>query len=103
MVLAREGMASIGDLRYYADAKAEDLATPMAKAQLGAALAFYGEQRRADAMFRLAAGQAPRQRPAMTAAGVPDYGSHLRDAAAVLALAAEAHSDAVDAVRLGRR
>src|SRR5690625_808367 len=34
MVLAREGRASIGDLRYYADAKATDFATPMARAQL---------------------------------------------------------------------
>ncbi len=99
MVLAREGMASIGDLRYYADTKAGDLATPMAKAQLGAALAFYGEQRRADAMFRLAAAQA-RGQDADDLGWRADYGSHLRDAAALLALAAEAHSDAVDAGRL---
>lgn len=95
MVLAREGRASIGDLRYYADAKAGDFATPMAKAQLGAALSYYGEQRRADAMFRLAASQA------VEAGGEDrgwraDYGSHLRDAAALLALAAEARSNAVD-------
>src|SRR5690625_2849924 len=95
MVLAREGRASIGDLRYYADAKATDFATPMARAQLGAALSYYGEQRRADAMFRLAASQA------IEASGEDrgwraDYGSHLRDAAAVLALAAEARSEAID-------
>lgn len=95
MVLAREGRASIGDLRYYADAKAGDFATAMAKAQLGAALALYGEQRRADAMFRLAASQV------LDAGGEDrgwraDYGSHLRDAAAVLALSAEARSEAVD-------
>jgi uncharacterized protein YfaS (alpha-2-macroglobulin family) len=99
MVLAREGRASIGDLRYYADAKAEDLATPMAKAQLGAALAFYGEQQRADGMFRLAADQL-RAQADEDRGWRPDYGSHLRDAAAVLALAAEARSDAVDAGRL---
>ena len=95
MVLAREGRASIGDLRYYADAKADALATPMARAQLGAALAFYGERARSDRLFRMAttqvltASDAERGRRA-------DYGSHLRDAAAVLALAAEAGSDAVD-------
>ncbi len=99
MVLAREGMASIGDLRYYADAKAGDLATPMAKAQLGAALAAYGEQRRADAMFRLAADQL-RTQAGEDRGWRPDYGSRLRDAAAVLALAAESRSDAVDAGRL---
>lgn len=99
MVLAREGMASIGDLRYYADAKAEALATPMAKAQLGAALAFYGEQRRADAMFRVAEAQALGAGPEQRGWRV-DYGSQLRDGAAVLALAAEARSAAIDSRRL---
>ncbi|MEM6622900.1 MAG: alpha-2-macroglobulin family protein [Pseudomonadota bacterium] len=99
MVLARQGRASIGDLRYYADARADRLATPMAKAQLGAALAMYGEQRRADAMFRLAADQALSPPPGELGWRA-DYGSHLRDGAAVLALAAEAGSDAVDVSRL---
>ena len=39
MVLAREGRAAIGDLRYYADTRADAFATPLAQAQLGAALA----------------------------------------------------------------
>lgn len=95
LVLAREGAASIGDLRYYADVKAEDFATPMAKAQLGAALAMYGEQRRADAMFRLAATEA--KAPDGDERGWRlDYGSRLRDGAAVLALAAEAGSTVAD-------
>ena len=55
MVLAREGAAAIGDLRYYADVKGDAFATPTAMAQLGAALAAYGDQPRADAMFRRAA------------------------------------------------
>ena len=95
MVLAREGSASIGDLRYFADAKAEAFATPLAKAQLGSALAAYGEQKRADRMFRLAASDAvsrPRGRRSLRA----DYGSTLRDAAGVLALSVEAGSDAVN-------
>ncbi len=99
MVLAREGGASIGDLRYFADAKAEALATPLAKAQLGAALAYYGEQHRADQMFRLAANQVQRtenQRGYWRS----DYGSNLRDAAGVLALSIEAGSDAFDQKRL---
>ncbi|MEM6663801.1 MAG: alpha-2-macroglobulin family protein, partial [Pseudomonadota bacterium] len=95
MVLAREGAASIGDLRYFADAKAEAFATPLAKAQIGAALAYYGEQVRADRMFRLAADEvlnATDERRGWRS----DYGSHLRDGAALIALAAEAGSNAVN-------
>ena len=51
MVLAREGAASMGDLRYFADVKETAFATPLASAQLGAALALYGDQLRADRMF----------------------------------------------------
>src|SRR5207249_11270188 len=35
-VLARNGAAPIGDLRYFADTKLDDFATPIAKAQLAA-------------------------------------------------------------------
>ena len=38
-VLARNGVAPIGDLRYLADTKLSSLATPIAKSQLAAALA----------------------------------------------------------------
>ena len=96
MVLAREGSASIGDLRYYADAKGTAFGSPLAKAQLGAALALYGEQRRADAMFTLAAtGSGDRGR-----GWRDDYGTPLRDAAGALTLAVESGSDAVDTDRL---
>ncbi len=54
MVLAREGAAAIGDLRYYVDVKGDAFSTPLSMAQLGAALASYGDQTRADAMFRRA-------------------------------------------------
>jgi uncharacterized protein YfaS (alpha-2-macroglobulin family) len=98
MVLAREGQASIGDLRYYADRRAEAFATPFAQAQLGLALASYGEQARADRMFRLAsAGAVAGEAETLWRA---DYGSGLRDAAGVLALAAEAGSGAVDRTAL---
>ncbi len=101
MVLAREGEASIGDLRYYADAKGESLSTPLAQAQLGSALALYGEQRRADDLFRLAGAGVDlenRRRGWRT-----DYGSNLRDAAGVLALSASAGSEAVDSAALVKR
>ena len=97
MVLAREGAAAIGDLRYYADVKGDAFGTPMAQAQLGAALASYGDQPRADAMFRkavasLEAAKATKVDQIYRA----DYGTHTRDMAAVLTLAVEAGSDAVD-------
>ncbi len=97
MVLAREGAAAIGDLRYYADVKAAAFDTPIAAAQLGAALASYGDQRRADAMFaeaaRLVASRATGEEAQHWRA---DYGTRLRDAAALLALASEAGSTAID-------
>lgn len=104
MVLAREGAAAVGDLRYYADVKAAAFDTPIASAQLGAALAAYGDQTRADAMFR----QAGRQMLARQGADGPqvlraDYGTNRRDAAAVLALATEAGSTAVNAAMLSDR
>ncbi|HEY0920575.1 alpha-2-macroglobulin family protein, partial [Devosia sp.] len=47
--LARAGRAAIGDLRYYAEARLDAFGTPLAKAQLGAALALYGDRTRAAA------------------------------------------------------
>ena len=97
MVLAREGAARMGDLRYFADVKAGNFATPMSLAQLGAALASYGDQTRADRMFALAMarinGISGQERHLWRA----DYGTRLRDRAAVLTLAVEAGSNAVDA------
>lgn len=101
MVLAREGAANIGDLRYYADEKAAAFDTPIAAAQLGAALAFYGEQVRADAMFAAAMAAVTRRLAAdEDRLWRSDYGTDQRDAAAVLTLAVEAGSAAVDRDRL---
>jgi hypothetical protein len=96
MVLAREGAAAVGDLRYYADVKGEDFATPIAQAQLGAALASYGDQPRADAMFRRAAAKLAGLAPDEGLIWRVDYGTQYRDAAALLTLAVEAGSTAVD-------
>jgi uncharacterized protein YfaS (alpha-2-macroglobulin family) len=97
MVLAREGAAAIGDLRYYADVKGDAFATPAAMAQLGAALASYGDQPRADAMFaRAGAAVDALADGAAEQIFRADYGTDLRDAAAVLALATEAGSAAVN-------
>ena len=50
-VLARNGAAPIGDLRYLADTKLSNLATPIAKSQLAAALALVGDKARAERVY----------------------------------------------------
>jgi len=102
LVLARSGKASMGDLRYYADVKADAFATPLAAAQVGAALALYGDQLRADRMFAVAGEKLARTAPE-GAVWRSDYGTPLRDAAGVLKLAAEVGSTAVDRATLGQR
>ncbi len=101
MVLAREGTAAIGDLRYYADVKAENFATPLALGQLGAALAMYGDQPRADAMFR--AGYALLLRQGLQSERFSfrrDFGTRRRDATGLLTLAAQSGSDAIPLAEL---
>lgn len=86
-VLARSGKASIGDLRYYVETKIDNFGTALAKAQIGAALALYGDRRRSADAFE-AAFASLRTTDAKDA-WRGNYGSSLRDKAAVLALAAE--------------
>ncbi len=100
-VLARESAAQMGDLRYYADVKGDAFDSPLAAAQLGAALAAYGDPTRADAMFARAARMiAAHESTAEPRGWRDDYGTRLRDSAGVLALAVEAGSNAVDAADL---
>ncbi len=89
-VLARNGVAPVGDLRYIADVKLADLATPIAKAQIGAALAMLGDKARADRVF-LAALDAIAPEPKLDL-GRADFGSALRDSAALVTLASEGHA-----------
>jgi len=86
-VLARNKKASIGDLRYYSDAKLQAFSSPMAVAQLAASLALYGDQQRSDATFTAALSLAQANPEHDNARS--DYGSRLRDGAAMLALAGE--------------
>jgi len=86
-VLARNGMAPVGDLRYIADVKLSQLGTPAAQAEIGAALAMLGDKLRAEKAFRAAAGALPNE--VEPKGGRVDFGSPLRDAAAVVTLAAE--------------
>ena len=86
-VLARNKKASVGDLRYYADTQLEAFKSPMAVAQLAAALALYGDAQRSEQTFQTALQLAK----SMTDYDYwrSDYGSRLRDGAAILSLAAD--------------
>ena len=94
-VLARNGRPVMADLRYLAGQRLDALATPLAKAQLGAALALLGDRARSATVFA-AATTALAAEPD-TRDYREDYGSKLRDSAAVLALAAEAGLNAASA------
>ena len=93
-VLARNGAAPVGDLRYIADVKLSDVATPIAKAQIAAALAMVGDKARADNAY-LAALDAIAPQPKLDL-GRADFGSALRDAAALVTLASEGRRAAED-------
>lgn len=86
-VLARNGLAPVGDLRYIADTKLDALATPIARAQLAAALALMGDRVRAERVYASALAQL--QPKPQLVFGREDYGSTLRDAAAFVSLASE--------------
>ena len=86
-VLARNGVAPVGDLRYIADTKLGELTTPIAKAQVAAALSMLGDKARADRVY-LAALDAIAPQPKLDL-GRADYGSVLRDSAALVTLASE--------------
>ena len=88
-VLARNGVAPLGDLRYIADAKLNDLATAIAKAQIAAALGMLGDRVRAERVYASALDHIkPQAVPELSSRA--DYGSTLRDAAALITLASEA-------------
>ncbi|GGC54872.1 alpha-2-macroglobulin family protein [Chelatococcus reniformis] len=87
-VLARNRRPVMGDLRYFADTKLGDFATPLARAQIGAALALLGDRGRAQTAFGAAADALAAARDGGVSR--PDYGSRLRDGAALIALGAEA-------------
>ncbi|WP_036261946.1 alpha-2-macroglobulin family protein [Methylocapsa aurea] len=99
-VLARNGRPVMGDLRYLADAKIDRLDTPLARAQLAAALALLGDRGRAMAVFAKATDR-------LSTIGNPlyssaDYGSRLRDGAGLLALAVETSMPAAEIFRASK-
>lgn len=89
-VLAEAGVGEIGATRYMHDAVGLDLPTPLAMAQVGAALALMGDTGRAGEAFDRALAAQDRR----NAAG--DYGSQIRDLAAIVTLAAETKVPGID-------
>ena len=87
-VLARNGRAVMGDLRYLADTKIAAFPTPLARGQIAAGLALLGDRGRAQATFASALQRLREIRD--DGSYRPDYGSRLRDGAGLLALASEA-------------
>jgi alpha-2-macroglobulin len=86
-VLSRNRRASISDLRYYSESELDKFSNPMSRAQLGASLALYGDQSGAERAFG-SAFELAKSLPS-NSGWRSDYGSTLRDGAAMLALAAE--------------
>jgi uncharacterized protein YfaS (alpha-2-macroglobulin family) len=84
-VLARAKADDLGALRYFNDTQMTRLPSQLAKAQLAAALAAYGDATRATAAYAAALAPPSPRGPALR---YIDYGSDLRDSAAALAFAA---------------
>ncbi|WP_374652970.1 alpha-2-macroglobulin [Dongia sp.] len=84
-VLARAKEAKLSELRYLADNYLDRMPTGLALAQLGTALALNGDMARANAAFDAALLAANRARRPLL-----DYGSDLRDIAAIVTLLSEA-------------
>ncbi|MGE3143598.1 MAG: alpha-2-macroglobulin, partial [Hyphomonadaceae bacterium] len=93
-VLAHGGRADVSQLRYFHDARLNDEPSPLARAQIGAALAYLGDRARARHAFEMA-------ERALGYRNTGDwYQTPVRDLAGVLALAAEAgETRLVDRVR----
>jgi alpha-2-macroglobulin len=84
-VLARAKSDDLDTLRYFNDTQLMRLPTQLAKAQVAAALAQYGDAPRAAAAYDAALETGP---PRPEGLRYVDYGSELRDGAAVLSFAA---------------
>jgi len=98
-VLARNGRPVMGDLRYLGDQKLDLFTTPIARAQLAAGLALLGDRSRAEPLFRAALDRLGAI--ATDRSWRHDYGSPLRDGAAILALMAESGRPASDWSKAG--
>jgi alpha-2-macroglobulin len=85
-VLARGGRTPVGELRYYIDSRLGRFTTPLALAHLGSAASLTGDAARAEMAFAQALTALDKAEPE---AFRSDYGSNLRDRAAIITLASE--------------
>jgi alpha-2-macroglobulin len=99
-VLARNGRQVMGDLRYLAEAKIDSFESPLARAQLAAALALLGDRTHALAVFGKATDRLSTIGNPLYSS--PDYGSRLRDGAGVLALGIETQMPAPEILRVSK-
>jgi len=83
-VLSTAKGGDLSGLRYLNDNYLRRMPSALAAAQLGAALALHGDQQRAAEAFKAAIGRVDRERRWMR-----DYGSSLRDLAAIITLMVE--------------
>ncbi|MBA4338592.1 MAG: alpha-2-macroglobulin [Hyphomonas sp.] len=98
-VLAKAGQADISRLRYLHDRELENIASPLARAHIGAGLAYLGDRARAASAFKSAESKLGYTN------GGDYYQTPLRDLAGILALAGEAELPSVVerlATRLGK-
>ncbi|WP_446011580.1 alpha-2-macroglobulin family protein [Candidatus Electrothrix sp.] len=91
-VLARTGQGRHEDARYLFDTWFNKISSPLAKAQLAGALALLGDQKRAMKGLKAALDQTK----AHPTASWSNYGSHLRDLAALIHIIAESGTTEVD-------
>jgi uncharacterized protein YfaS (alpha-2-macroglobulin family) len=87
-------------LRYYADTRLDRFSTPLAQAQLGAALSMMGDKPRAERAFAAALDSLDMADANAAYTYRADYGSDLRDSAALVTLATETHVSTVEAPKL---
>ncbi|KAB0266010.1 alpha-2-macroglobulin family protein [Microvirga brassicacearum] len=99
-VLARNGRPVMGDLRYLADTKFAEFGSPLARAQIAAALALLGDRARAQKAFASATELLTTEKDDGSYRG--DYGSRLRDGAGLLTLASETDNSADLVQRVGQ-
>jgi uncharacterized protein YfaS (alpha-2-macroglobulin family) len=95
-VLAKAKAANLSDLRYFNDTYLDRLPTPIAKAQVAAALAMAGDMERANAAFAKGRSDAIRAQSGYWDYDSDWYGSGLRDLAALIALEVEAKMPSTD-------
>ena len=95
-VLARNGAAPIGDLRYLADTKLERSGDPDRQVAAGGG-AGAGRRPRPRGAGLCGGARRPRRRSRCSTFGRTDYGSSLRDAAALVSLASRRQRAARDA------